>query len=93
MSTALQPWSQPRLASHVRLGFDRVRKQYMLQVPEAVTILNLTGAATLHLCDGRRTVTEIVQKLRDRYDRVDDDEVADFLSRLVAKRWVELDDD
>jgi pyrroloquinoline quinone biosynthesis protein D len=93
LSTALQPGSHPRLASHVRLGFDRVRKQYMLQVPEAVTVLNLTGAAVLHLCDGQRTVAEIVAKLHDQYDRVDDGEVADFLARLVTKRWVELDDD
>ncbi|MGP4014333.1 pyrroloquinoline quinone biosynthesis peptide chaperone PqqD [Saccharopolyspora sp. 5N708] len=81
------------MATHVRLGFDRARKRYMLQVPEAVTVLNLTGAAVLHLCDGRRTVAEIVAELRDRYDRVADDDVADFLARLVAKRWVELDDD
>jgi pyrroloquinoline quinone biosynthesis protein D len=93
MSTALQPSSQPRLATTVRLGFDRSHKKYMLQVPEAMTVLNLTGATILHLCDGRRTVAEIVAGLRDRYDRVADDDVADFLARLIAKRWVELDDD
>jgi pyrroloquinoline quinone biosynthesis protein D len=93
MSTALQASSQPKLASHVRLGFDRVHKKYLLQVPDAVTVLNLTGATTLHLCDGRRTVAEIVEKLRDRYDHVDDDEVVQFLAGLVAKQWVELDDD
>ncbi|WP_190813831.1 pyrroloquinoline quinone biosynthesis peptide chaperone PqqD [Saccharopolyspora pogona] len=93
MSTALQPSSQPKLASHVRLGFDRARKQYMLQVPESATVLNLTGATTLHLCDGRRTVAEIVEKLRDRYDHVADEDVANFLARLVANRWVELDGD
>jgi pyrroloquinoline quinone biosynthesis protein D len=64
-----------------------------LQVPEAVTVLNPTGAAVLHLCDGRRTVAEITDELRGRYGRVADDDVADFLARLVAKRWVEFGDD
>jgi pyrroloquinoline quinone biosynthesis protein D len=35
---------------------------------------------------------EIVEELRGRYKGVSDDEVRDFLARLVAKRWVELGD-
>ena len=93
MTTALRSSSRPRLASHVRLGMDRVRKQYMLLGPELVMLLNPTGASVLDLCDGQRTVGEIVENLRGRYDHVADDEVAHFLARLVTKRWVELDDD
>src|SRR3712207_9006566 len=52
--------------------------------------LNQTGAAILDLCDGERTVVEIVEELRGQYDHVSGDEVRDFLSRLVAKRLVEL---
>jgi pyrroloquinoline quinone biosynthesis protein D len=47
----------------------------------------------LGLCDGERTVVEIVEELRAHYNRVADDEVRDFLARLVAKRWVELGDE
>ena len=84
---------RPRLAPHVRLTFDRARRGYALLTPETVTLLNDTGAAILELCDGERTVGEILTELRDRYNRVADDEVRDFLARLVAKRWVELDDE
>ncbi len=79
---------RPRLAPHVRLTFDPARDQHVLLTPEAVTVLNGTGAAILGLCDGERTVTEIVAELRARYDRVEDDEVRLFLDRLAARRCV-----
>ena len=83
---------RPRLAAHVRLTYDPAREQHVLLSPEAVAVLNGTGAAVLELCDGRRTVTEIVAELRGRYAHVDDDEVRGFLVRLVAKRCVEISD-
>jgi pyrroloquinoline quinone biosynthesis protein D len=85
-----RPASRPRLAPHVRLRFDPARERHVLLTPEAVSVLNGTGAAILDLCDGKRTVAEIVAELRGRYDRVADDEVRLFLARLVAKRCVEV---
>jgi pyrroloquinoline quinone biosynthesis protein D len=93
MSTGVRSSSHPRQATHVRLTFDRVREQHMLMGPESVLVLNSTAAAIFGLCDGRRTVAEIVQELRGRYDSVADEEVRQFLARLVAKRYVELGDD
>jgi len=81
---------RPRLAPHVQLTFDRARNQHVLLTPEKVTVLNGTAATIIGLCDGQRTVTEIVADLRGRYDRVDDDEVRSFLARLVAQRCVEV---
>lgn len=93
MSTALRLSSHPELSPHRRLAFDRVRQRHVLLGPESVLVLNPTGAAILEMCDGRRTVAEIVQELGRQYDRVVGDEVQDFLTRLVANRCVELDDD
>jgi pyrroloquinoline quinone biosynthesis protein D len=81
---------RPRLAPHVRLTFDAARERHVLLTPEAVTVLNGTGAAVLGLCDGTRTVAEIVAELHTRYERVDDDEVRLFLDRLAARRCVEV---
>ena len=83
---------RPRLARHVRLNFSPSRQQHVLQHPETVVVLNASGAAILELCDGRRTVAEIVAELGARYQTVRDDEVRQFLSRLVARRCVELAD-
>ncbi len=81
---------RPLLARHVRLRFDPARGQHVLLMPEVVTVLNGTGAAVLGLCDGQRTVTEIVAELRGRYDHVDDDEVRRFVDRLAARRCLEF---
>ncbi|MYV38232.1 pyrroloquinoline quinone biosynthesis peptide chaperone PqqD [Streptomyces sp. SID1328] len=83
---------RPRLAAHVRLTFSRARQRKVLLHPETVVVLNGSGAAVLELCDGRHTVAEIVTELGARYETVPDDEVRQFLDRLVARRWVELTD-
>jgi pyrroloquinoline quinone biosynthesis protein D len=62
----------------------------VLLTPETVTLLNGTGAAILELCDGERTVAEILAELQSRYDHVADDQVRLFLSGLLAKRCVEV---
>ena len=58
--------------------------------PETVVVLNGSGADILELCDGRHTVAEIVAELGARYQAVPDDEVQRFLTRLIARRCVEL---
>ena len=93
MSIAVLSTNLPRLARQVRLQWDPVREQQVLLEPEGVLVLNQTGATILGLCDGERTVVEIVEELRGQYNRVAADEVRDFLSRLVAKRLVELGDE
>jgi pyrroloquinoline quinone biosynthesis protein D len=81
---------RPRLARHVRLTFDPARERHVLLAPEAVSVLNGTGATVLDLCDGQRTVAEIVTELHGRYDVVVDEEVRAFLARLAARRCVEI---
>ncbi len=93
MSIALLSTNRPHLARQVRLEWDPVRNRQVLLAPEGVLVLNQTGATILGLCDGERTVVEIVEELRGQYNRVAGDEVRDFLARLVAKRWVELGDE
>ena len=84
--------SRPRLAPHVRLTFDPARGRHVLLTPETVTVLNATGATILGLCDGNRTVSEIVAELCGRYDRVDDAEVRSFLAGLAAAGCVRAGD-
>jgi pyrroloquinoline quinone biosynthesis protein D len=84
---------RPRLAPFVRLTFDPARKRHVLLSPETVVVLNPTGATILELCDGKRTVTEIVAELRGRYAHVVDEDVRRFLGRLLARRCMEVDHD
>ena len=89
--TAVDPTTtRPRLARHVRLSFCRTRQRHILQLPETVVFLNASGATILELCDGQRTVAGIVSELGARYQTVPDDEVQRFLTRLAARRCVEI---
>jgi pyrroloquinoline quinone biosynthesis protein D len=81
---------RPRLAPHVRLTFDPTRERHVLLTPESVTVLNGTAAAVLRLCDGERTVADVVAALHGRYDRVDGEEVRLFLDRLASRHCMEL---
>ena len=86
------PGARPRLAPHVRLSFDRTRQRHVLQSPESVIVLNDTGAAVLGLCDGQRTLAEIVAALEPEYNRVPAAEVGQFLDRLAATGRLRADD-
>jgi pyrroloquinoline quinone biosynthesis protein D len=88
--TTVPASGRPRLARHVRLTFDPARERHVLLRPECVVVLNRTGAAILGLCDGQRTVAEIVDDLRSRYDRVAEADVQRFLAGLVDRRCLEI---
>lgn len=88
--TTPQKTSHPMLSRHVRLTFDQVRGKYVLLGPEAVVVLNPTGAAILELCDGSRTVAEIGQELGRRYAHVGRGDIESFLEHLIARRYVRI---
>jgi pyrroloquinoline quinone biosynthesis protein D len=92
VKSAVASSGRPVLAPHVRLRVDPIRNHHVLLSPETVVVLNRTGADIVQLCDGQRTVAEIVADLRGRYHQVIDDEVRTFLARLAAKRCLEISD-
>jgi pyrroloquinoline quinone biosynthesis protein D len=63
--------TRPRLATGARLQYDDVREEHVLLVPEGVVRLNATAAEVLELCDGERSLDEIVGILSDRYEGAD----------------------
>ena len=63
--------TRPRLATGARLRYDEVREEHVLLVPEGVVRLNPTAAAVLELCDGQRSLDDIVAALGARYGGAD----------------------
>ena len=72
--------TRPRLAPGARLRYDEVREEHLLLVPEGAVRLNPTAVAVLELCDGERTVEDIVGVLSERYGGAD---VGDDVRGLV----------
>jgi len=79
----------PRLHAKARLQRDEVRGREVLLYPEGLVGLNPTGAEILVLCDGARSLADIVATLERRYDVSGlEREVAAFLDGLAAKGLV-----
>ena len=81
--------SRPAQARKARLRYEEVRQADLLLLPERVVKLNPTGAAILRLCDGQRTVREIVQELESQFGQTGlENDVLEFLSNVSAQGWV-----
>lgn len=82
----------PRVAAKARLQWDGVRNRHVLLYPEGLVALNPTAAEILGLCDGRRTVEQIVALLNSKYESQDiTTDVQELLARLAAKGLVTYD--
>ena len=63
--------TRPRLVTGARLRYDEVREEHVLLIPEGVVRLNRTAAEVLELCDGERSLDDIVGALSARYEGPD----------------------
>jgi pyrroloquinoline quinone biosynthesis protein D len=86
--TLLGPDTVPRLWRLARLDYDRVRQRHVLLYPEGAVLLNDTGAAILELCNGSRTVNEIVTILTERYHADVSIDVTEYLSQMADRELV-----
>lgn len=81
--------ARPRLASKAMLRHDNVRDVELLLLPERVVLLNKSGAAILGLCDGNRTVQEVVEQLEQDFAAADlAGDVMTFLKDARGRGWV-----
>ncbi|WP_158639196.1 pyrroloquinoline quinone biosynthesis peptide chaperone PqqD [Elioraea rosea] len=87
----MSPDARPLLAPRARLREDRQTGRTLLLYPEAGLALNLTAAATLRLCDGERTLSQIAALLAERFGRETGEvaaEITPFLDQLVSRGLV-----
>lgn len=63
----LDETSRPVLPRYARLHFDKTRDRWMLLVPERVMVPDDTAIEILHICDGVRTIGEIIDHLAEKY--------------------------
>ena len=81
--------TRPRLVTGARLRYDDVREEHVLLIPEGVVRLNPTAAEVLELCDGERSLDDIVGALSARYEGADvRDDVAELVGALAQKGLV-----
>ena len=83
--------TRPRLVTGARLQYDEVREEHVLLVPEGAVRLNPTAAAVLELCDGERSLDDIVGALSARYDGADLGDDVQELVDAMAQRGLLVD--
>jgi len=84
----------PRLAPGVPLA-DRISGQAgLLLMPERVLRLNESSLAIVELCDGKRTVQQILEELRVKYAKAEPvqimDDLIDYLQKLNEARAIDF---
>ena len=81
--------TRPRLATGARLRYDDVREEHLLLIPEGAVRLNPTAAQVLELCDGERSLDDIVDALSARYEGADvRDDVVELVDAMAQKGLV-----
>lgn len=81
--------SRIRLVAKALLRYDPVRSSHVLLLPERAVFLNTTAAEILELCDGTRTVDQVVEELVHRYPSPEvRGDVLEFLDEAAKKGWI-----
>jgi pyrroloquinoline quinone biosynthesis protein D len=81
--------TRPRLVTGARLRYDDVREEHLLLVPEGAVRLNPTAAEVLELCDGERSLDDIVDAVSARYQGADvRDDVTELVDAMTQKGLV-----
>ena len=81
--------TRPRLVTGARLRYDEVRQEHVLLIPEGAVRLNATAAEVLELCDGERSLDDIVGALAARYEGADvRDDVVELVDAMAQRGLV-----
>jgi pyrroloquinoline quinone biosynthesis protein D len=59
--------SRPKLPRHAKLKFDETRQVWVILAPERVLAPDEIAVEVLQLCDGMRSVSDIVGMLAEKY--------------------------
>lgn len=63
----LSPASRPILPRHVRLRFDKTRERWVILAPERVLVPDEISVEVLQLCDGQRSIEDVVAVLAAKF--------------------------
>jgi len=83
--------SRPVLPRHAKLKFDETRQVWVILAPERVLAPDEIAVEVLRLCDGVRSVAEMVDELAEKYtaDRTDiSTDVVAMLQDLADKGFL-----
>jgi pyrroloquinoline quinone biosynthesis protein D len=74
--------SRPVLPRHAKLKFDETRQRWVILAPERVLAPDEIAVEVLQLCDGVRSVADIIDQLAEKYAAERDAIATDVIAML-----------
>lgn len=85
--------AKPRLNKLFRLQYEKAQKAYVLLYPEGMVKLNQSASEILLLCDGTRTVEQIISELEAKFNVENlGNDVTSLLGESARRNWLEEGD-
>jgi len=83
----------PRLHPHLRFQWEPAQEAYVLLYPEGMVKLNGSAGEILAVCNGQRSVAEIIGLLTEKFPEAPDIEtdIIDFLVTAHTNQWLVSD--
>ncbi len=82
----------PKLPRHAKLRFDKPRDKWIILAPERVFELDEIAYEVVSLCDGERSLVEVVDELAAKFDQAPRDaihqDVTAMLQGLADKGFI-----
>jgi pyrroloquinoline quinone biosynthesis protein D len=74
--------SRPVLPRHAKLKFDETRQRWVILAPERVLAPDEIAVEVLQLCDGARSVADVIDQLAEKYAADRDAIATDVIAML-----------
>ena len=74
--------SRPVLPRHAKLRFDETRQRWVILAPERVLAPDEIAVEVLQLCDGARSVADVIDQLAEKYAAERDAIATDVIAML-----------
>jgi pyrroloquinoline quinone biosynthesis protein D len=74
--------SRPVLPRHAKLKFDETRQRWVILAPERVLAPDEIAVEVLQLCDGVRSVADVIDQLAEKYVAERDAIATDVITML-----------
>lgn len=82
--------SYPKLNRLFRLQYEEAQKTHVLLYPEGMVKLNQSASEILLLCDGNRTVNDIVVTLETKFNAKGlEPDVRSMLEEATRRNWLD----
>ncbi len=89
MNSLIKKQAIIKIGKGFRFQWEDAQQAYVLLYPEGMIQLNFSAGEILNLCDGTRSVEDVIISLQNMFPGTDlEKDVYEFLEDAYAKSWI-----